>query len=111
MVATLSIRRPEQQDAYCRVCGRASKAPSRGDCPGCSGIFTLQPGRCLYSPASGRLWFKSRGNGRLVNPTHEGCHDNPAHSISFRRLGTRRPNWGLLILVGGILYACLRLIA
>jgi hypothetical protein len=110
MVATSNIRRPEWQEAYCRVCGRASEAPSRGDCPGCSGIFALQPGRCLYSPATGRLWFKARGRGRLVNPTHTPIRRSHARSDGFSRQAPRVSWLALLIAAAAILYRFFRML-
>jgi hypothetical protein len=109
MMATLNIRRPEQQNTFCRVCGRASGRPPRGDCPGCSGIFTLQPGRCLYSPATGCLWFKARGKGRLVNPTHAPIRRSHARSDGFSRQAPRVSWWGILLATAVILYGCLHL--
>jgi hypothetical protein len=59
MVATLNIRRPERQNTFCRVCGRAAREPSRGDCPcvygdfrAAAGMLSLQPGNRIACGSS-----------------------------------------------------------
>jgi hypothetical protein len=102
MVATSNIRRPERQNTYCRVCGRAAREPSRGDCPcvygdfrAAAGMLSLQPGnRSPVVQVTGkrqigesharpnspiacpvRWFFQARSAGIMVGSAHCGCGD------------------------------------
>jgi hypothetical protein len=59
MVATSNIRRPERQNTFCRVCGRAARETATrglsrvfGDLRAAAGTLSLQPGNRIACGSS-----------------------------------------------------------
>ena len=102
MEITMPSPRKRRRWEHCPVCGRAALDASRGDCAGCTGLFDLHPGGGLYSPSTGKLWFKSQGNGRLVNPQHVGNLSARVDLDGLSRPASRGSRWGLLFLAAAI---------
>jgi len=66
-------------------------------------------GRCLYDAQTGKIWFRSTGDGRLVSPEHwEEANAGRMPPVVVERL--YRALWWMLILGVMIVNGCLKLL-
>lgn len=70
MTPELQPMNDPRQGTFCRVCGRASSSRHKPFCVSCTDIFALPYGVRLYDSDTGAPWFRSDGEGRLINPLY-----------------------------------------
>ena len=110
MKTAMPAMNKSQACAFCPVCGRASGGSSRGECGGCTSMFELGAGQGLYSPLTGKLWFRAQGNGTLVSPSQKMKRGSGTISTGVNG-HAMRVSWLILLGVAAvILNGCLQLL-
>jgi hypothetical protein len=95
---------------FCRMCGRDTTTAGGTNCPGCTNLFSLAAGQCLYSPRTGRLWFRATGNRTLVRANEPKLGRSKTRTAPTTAAPVRVP-WWLVAIAAIFIYTCLQVFA